>query len=131
MCVLCSGLTYHTADNLAVLPENSDEVVEAICSSQGYNADEYFILEPGDGAESKFKHMFPTPCTIGDALRRYCDVQVSLADLTWLFLLCLSVYISTLLLFETDVSAVNCQGIPRHSAVSALIPYVTDEAQRG
>lgn len=91
-----SGLTYHTADNLAVLPENSDEVVEAICSSQGYNADEYFILESGDGAESKFKHMFPTPCTIGDALRRYCDVQ----------------------------------GIPRHSAVSALIPYVTDEAQR-
>jgi hypothetical protein len=59
-----------------VLPENSDDVVQAICSAQGYNPDEYFILEPVDSADTKFKHMLPTPCTIGDAIRRYCDVQV-------------------------------------------------------
>lgn len=93
-----SGLTYHTADNLAVLPENTDAAVEAVCSCLGYNPKEYFLLEPAEAGDAgaKFKHMFPTPCTIDTALRRYCDIQ----------------------------------GIPRHSLMISLIPFVSDDTQR-
>jgi NADPH-ferrihemoprotein reductase len=69
-----SGLSYQTADNLAVLPENSAGVVADLCSSMGYQEDEFFVLEACN-ASTKFKHQFPTPCTVGDALRRYCDIQ--------------------------------------------------------
>lgn len=91
-----SGVSYHTADNLAVLPENTDAAVTAVCSCLGYNPKEYFLLEPADAGDAKFKHMFPTPCTIDTALRRYCDIQ----------------------------------GVPRHSLLISLIPFVSDDTQR-
>lgn len=71
----CAGVTYESADNLAVLPENSSEAVLGICAAMGYDQDEFFVLEPTDPSNTKFKHMFPTPCTVSDALRRYCDIQ--------------------------------------------------------
>lgn len=70
-----TGLSYQTADNLAVCPENSSAIVSAICENMGYAEDEFFVLEPTDPSNSKYKHIFPTPCTVGDALRRYCDIQ--------------------------------------------------------
>jgi NADPH-ferrihemoprotein reductase len=70
-----SFLKYQTADNLAVLPENKPEIVTDVCTNMGYNQEDYFVIAPCNANNTKFKHMFPTPCTIGDALKRYCDIQ--------------------------------------------------------
>lgn len=62
-----SGLTYSTADNLAVLPENPAAVVEAVAGGQGYDLDALFDMVCD-------KAKFPTPCTVRDALTLYLDL---------------------------------------------------------
>lgn len=62
-----SGLSYTTADNLAVLPENPAKVVEAVAAGQGYDLDALFEMVCE-------KAKFPTPCTVREALTRYLDL---------------------------------------------------------
>jgi NADPH-ferrihemoprotein reductase len=59
---------YMTADNLAVMPENSPSVVEGVAAALKYNLDALFDIE----AE---KAVFPTPCTVREALTRYVDLS--------------------------------------------------------
>lgn len=71
------NLTYHTADNLAILPENNPEVVNQLAKSQGYNLDQTIRIEAIAGAEdeAEFKQTFPNPCTVREALSLYFDLQ--------------------------------------------------------
>lgn len=68
-----TGLTYSTADNLAVLPENDAQTVSALCSALGYGGQNMTVKPCGDG-ESEFKYAFPVPFTAKDALTRYFDI---------------------------------------------------------
>jgi len=70
-------LQYQTADNLAILPENTKDNVEKLAKSQGYDLDFTFNVEPisnGDD-DDEFKLTFPTPCTVRDVLTQYMDIQ--------------------------------------------------------
>lgn len=69
-----TDVTYETADNLAVLPENEEAAVSAVSSALGFNLNDTFKLIPVAGAD--FRHPFPTPCSVGEALTRYFDIQV-------------------------------------------------------
>lgn len=66
------GLTYLTADNLAVLPENDGVMVDAVAATLGYDLKQVVVVE---GLVSNFKHTFPSPCTIRDILTKYFDLQ--------------------------------------------------------
>ena len=89
-----TGMNYLTADNLAVLPENDDEIVEIFCKTLGFECNQMIVMEAppttpdgltgsldsksnGNIASSvAFKHVFPTPCTIRDVFTKYYDLQV-------------------------------------------------------
>ena len=92
-----TGLTYETADNLAILPENSENTVNKLSKALGYNTKQMFSIVPSvDSDPKKFKYPFPVPCSIHTALSNYVDIH----------------------------------GIPKHSTVSQLVPYLTDDKQR-
>jgi len=65
-------VTYVTADNLAVLAENDQTSVEALATAMGYDLEASFVLE---GHQADYKHPFPTPCTVRQALSRFCDIH--------------------------------------------------------
>jgi NADPH-ferrihemoprotein reductase len=65
-----TGMTYHTAANLAVFPENNQEDVDRVCNRFGLDKNQKFIFKNPEG-DTKTKHPFPTPCTIGEALTKY------------------------------------------------------------
>ena len=68
------SLTYTSADNLGVCPENDPEAVEALGRWMGYDLDAWFTLRRTDTEEGRAaKPLFPTPCTVREALSRYCD----------------------------------------------------------
>jgi NADPH-ferrihemoprotein reductase len=71
------NLTYHTADNLAILPENHPDNVARLATALGYDLDHTFRVEAVPGAEDfgEFKQTFPNPCTVRDALSLYFDIQ--------------------------------------------------------
>jgi NADPH-ferrihemoprotein reductase len=64
---------YDTAENLAILPHNLEETVDAVSKSQGFKLDQVFTLVAVAGTE--FRAPFPTPCTIGEALTMYYDIN--------------------------------------------------------
>lgn len=66
-----TGVTYHTADNLAVLPLNDEDVAQKLCANFGYDPDAVFTLEYDGG----HKPVFPTPCTVLDAFLRFMDIS--------------------------------------------------------
>uniref|UniRef100_A0A0G4F0U4 NADPH--hemoprotein reductase n=1 Tax=Chromera velia CCMP2878 TaxID=1169474 RepID=A0A0G4F0U4_9ALVE len=70
------GLTYHTADNLDVLPENETAVVEWFAERLGVSKqlDSLICFEHGFGSEDSGKRPFPTPCSVRYALTRFCDL---------------------------------------------------------
>lgn len=65
-----TGISYRTADNLAILPENDQATVESICASLKYDPDSIFVFDHDDG----YKPMFPTPCSVREALTRFIDI---------------------------------------------------------
>lgn len=67
-----TGVTYQTADNLAVLPENETSVVERLATRFGYDLDQWVSIEAVDPAGEL---PFPSPCTIGDVLTRYLAIN--------------------------------------------------------
>ena len=75
--VSSGSLSYHTADNLAVLPVNDDDDVAMVASALGYDLDAVFRLKPSSKKKNDFKHLFPTPCTVRECLARYCDLTMA------------------------------------------------------
>lgn len=70
-----SGLQYQTADNLAILHENTPEAVELFATTcGGYNLDQAVVLEAAEDVDD-FKHPFPSPCTARHLLTHYVDLQ--------------------------------------------------------
>ena len=70
-----TGLTYVTADNLAVMPENDPTMVAELAKALGYTLDQAFYVEPVDAGDHDLKYDFPTPCTVQDALTRFFDIH--------------------------------------------------------
>ena len=68
-------ITYDTADNLGVLPENHADQVEKIASLLGARLDSWLALEAADPAQDDISPIFPTPCTVRTALAYYCDLN--------------------------------------------------------
>ncbi len=73
--LLFPDVEYLTADNLAVLPENSAANVTALAASLGYDLDSYFTLEATPESTADFKLPFPTPCSVRELLTSYLDIQ--------------------------------------------------------
>ena len=67
------GFSYHTADNLGVLPLNSAEVVEAVAKCLDYDLDSKFRLKCAPNQEWHGAP-FPMPISIRECLSRYCDL---------------------------------------------------------
>ena len=70
-----TGLEYKTAANLAVFAENNEEDVDRICKRLNLDKDYKFEFCNVDGDDKDHKHPFPTPCTIGEALSKYCELR--------------------------------------------------------
>lgn len=66
---------YQTADNLGILPVNSNADVERIAKALNYDLGAYFRLKAAKGHEHKHNALFPTPCTVQECLARYCDLS--------------------------------------------------------
>ncbi|EQC33246.1 hypothetical protein SDRG_09229 [Saprolegnia diclina VS20] len=67
-------LTYVTADNLAILPENDLSIVTRVASSLKFTLSQWIALTPTDATKTA-KHPFPTPATVDDILSRYVDLN--------------------------------------------------------
>jgi len=68
--------SYTTAQNLALFPWNLDSVVEHLCSQQGYDPAQTFEI----GGENP---PIPSPTTIFDALKYYCDITSLIRKMTF------------------------------------------------
>ncbi|CAN0472112.1 unnamed protein product, partial [Laminaria digitata] len=66
-----TGISYHTADNLAILPSNDPVVTGKLCVQLGFDPDSIFTLEHDDS----HKPVFPTPCTVREAFSRFMDIM--------------------------------------------------------
>jgi NADPH-ferrihemoprotein reductase len=69
-----TGVTYQTADNLAVLPENETSVVERLAKRLDLDVDQYVCLKPVD-EDLNCEFPFPSPCTIGEIFTRYLAIN--------------------------------------------------------
>lgn len=73
-----SGVSYMTADNLYVLPENEPELVARVAAACGFDLDSWLSLEPaaagagGDGTAPA--PLFPAPVSVRTLLSRYVDL---------------------------------------------------------
>lgn len=63
----CKDLVYASADHICVFPENTEDEVCELARLQRYELDMKFAF-------SGTKAPFPTPCTLREALMRYCDI---------------------------------------------------------
>ena len=52
-----------------IFPENEEELIRELAALQGYDVEETFMFS----SETK-GHPFPTPVTVLDALKKYCDI---------------------------------------------------------
>ena len=71
-----SGLTYKTAANLAIFPENSVSDVQRAAKLLGLELKDliHFDREIPHEKPAQIKLPFPTPITVEDALAKFCDL---------------------------------------------------------
>jgi NADPH-ferrihemoprotein reductase len=69
-----TGIQYLTADNLAILPENPSNYVEALAQRLGYNLNELIDFEEIPGKEDDYKLIYPSPCSVRELLTSYADI---------------------------------------------------------
>lgn len=63
----CKDVVFASADHICVFPENTEDEVCELARLQRYELDRRFAF-------SGTKAPFPTPCTLREALMRYCDI---------------------------------------------------------
>merc|ERR1712166_1253321 len=66
-----SGLTYNSADTLAVCPENDPELVNKLCACQEWEINAHFLhrhLSHAGQKSVRYKALFPSPISVKDAL---------------------------------------------------------------
>jgi len=70
------ALEWRTADNLEVLPRNPDHIVQWFAERLGVGGqlDHGVSFVRAAGVERAVKKLFPTPCTVQDALGSFCDL---------------------------------------------------------
>ena len=68
---LPKGLKYNTADNAGVIPHNPSSMVDSLVTYLSVDPSATFTLK---GPSSDYKALFPTPCTVRDALTKYVDL---------------------------------------------------------
>eukprot|EP00386_Alphamonas_edax_P006161 GDKI01020039.1.p1 GENE.GDKI01020039.1~~GDKI01020039.1.p1 ORF type:complete len:680 (+),score=234.20 GDKI01020039.1:38-2041(+) len=75
----CANLTYVTADNLDILPENPESTVLWFTERLGlkpHQLDSFVHFVKREGVDDNGKRPFPTPCTLRDALVFYTELNV-------------------------------------------------------
>lgn len=85
-----SGLQYQTADNVAILAENSAVVVEGVAKALGYTLAKVVRLQPKQMSAKAsarrqvairpFAEPFPSPCSVRDILTRFMDLSGRLSQ---------------------------------------------------
>lgn len=70
-------MNYKTADNLGILPINSEEDVTRLAKALKLDVNSYFRLRPAPGYEHKHAVIFPNPCSVHECLSRFCDIKGS------------------------------------------------------
>lgn len=75
-----AGLTYKTAQNAVIYPENCPVIVEKAAKLLGYNLKDIFVVEknPNHLSHCDFKLPIPSPISIETYLTKFCDLQSSL-----------------------------------------------------
>ena len=70
-------MSYTTANNLSVYPENSLESINRLAELLDLNLNAVFIMKENRNYESgiKFKYPFPTPISIETYLIKFCDLH--------------------------------------------------------
>lgn len=68
-----TGVSYMTADNLAVLPMNPAASVQLLANELKYDLNAIISFSTIDGKENDFKQVYPTPCTVLELLLCYVD----------------------------------------------------------
>jgi len=76
---LPASMSYLTADNVAVLPENSPQLVSEVAAAMGYSLEQ--VLQVSDLADSS-KKPFPLPVSVRDLLTLYLDLTGELRHST-------------------------------------------------
>eukprot|EP00931_Biecheleriopsis_adriatica_P005640 TRINITY_DN107133_c0_g1_i1.p1 TRINITY_DN107133_c0_g1~~TRINITY_DN107133_c0_g1_i1.p1 ORF type:complete len:723 (+),score=108.91 TRINITY_DN107133_c0_g1_i1:108-2276(+) len=73
----CDGLKWRTADNLDVLPSNSESVVAWFAARLGVQncLESKISFFNADSSGNAARLPFPTPCTVQMALTLYCDLN--------------------------------------------------------
>jgi NADPH-ferrihemoprotein reductase len=65
-------VSYQTADNLAIVPDNDPQLVESVAKWMSFDLDSWFQLE---AIEGEYKPPFPTPCSVRQMLTQYMDLN--------------------------------------------------------
>jgi len=75
-----AGINYRTAQNLAIYPENSTDVVNKAANKFNLNLNDIFEVtqNPDVPSKGKFKHPFPSPIKVRTYLTKFCDLQGAL-----------------------------------------------------
>ena len=66
-----AGMTYQTAETLAIFPENRQELVEKLANFEHWELDKKFVLI---GNDESILNPFPSPITVREALTKFCDL---------------------------------------------------------
>lgn len=68
-------MNYQTADNLGIMPVNSDSDVRRLAEALKLDLGAYFRLRPAPGFEHKHAVIFPSPCSVQECLAKFCDIN--------------------------------------------------------
>lgn len=70
-----TGLSYNTADNLAVLPENDANSVATLAKALGYALNQPYTIQYIAEPDKEIIEEFPCPFTARDVLTRFFDIH--------------------------------------------------------
>lgn len=75
-----AGISYKTAQNLAIYPENSSDVVIKAANLLNLNLNDVFEVTQNSelASKGKFKHPIPSPISVKTYLTKFCDLQSAL-----------------------------------------------------